>query len=214
MAVLVVCTAWTGAARSAPALTAQQQTELATLKGQLADPDRTAKTKREAALLLLTRPYPQAGELLAAFLANPANRAAQIAITEAVSESGIVKVEFVDPLMAMLTGTEPSLRVPAAKALAAARNFGVLDRFAKLLGDAKTDRAICLAVVGALGRILDKQAVDLLIGLLGNRDEPIRNAACDSLAKLTSIRAFGRDSRQWRKWWRENKDKKQSDWLA
>jgi len=185
-----------------------------TLKRQLAEPDRTAKTKREAALLLLTRTYPQAAKLAWEFLTDKTNQPARIAIAEAIAESGITRAEFVKPLLEMLTGAEPALRVPAANALSAFKDAGVPEEFIRLVTNRKTDRAVRLAVIGAMQRIFDKKAINTLVGLLHDPDEGIRNAACDSLAKLTNIRGFGRNPRLWRKWWQENKDKKRSDWLA
>ena len=68
------------------ALTPDQRTELKTLSTQLEDPSRSPKTKREAATLLLTRPYPQALAALKQFLRDDSNRAAQVAIAEAEEE--------------------------------------------------------------------------------------------------------------------------------
>lgn len=203
-----------GVAWSAPPLTAQQQMELDTLKTQLADATRAAKTKHEAALLLLTRPYPQAAAVAAEFLADASNRPAQIAIANAIAQSAQTDKAFVKPLLAMLTGAEPAVRAPAAGALAAYKDNGVVDAFARLVGDPKTDRAVRLAIIASMQRMLDKKAITALIGLLRDRDVAIRNAACDTLANLTNIRHFGHDPARWRRWWNRSKDKPQSEWLA
>ena len=76
------------------------------------------EAKREAALLLLTRSYPQATALLKAFLGDSSNRPAQVAVAEAIAHSGRTRPAFVQPLLAMLTGKEPSVRAAAANALA------------------------------------------------------------------------------------------------
>ena len=214
LGVLLGVAASAGAASGIPPRSAGQRLELEMLKQQLAEPDRTAKTKHEAAVLLLNRTYPQAAEALRDFLADATNRAAQIAIAQAIAESGVTRQEFVQPLLEMLTGEELSVRQPAANALAAYKNHGVLDEFIKLVSDRKTDHSTRLAIIAAMQRILDKRAIDALVRLLGDADEAVRNAAGDSLIKLTNIRAFGRDPRRWRKWWQQNKDKKRSDWLA
>ncbi|GAH89384.1 unnamed protein product, partial [marine sediment metagenome] len=197
-----------------PSLTSAQRIELETSKAQLSDPSRTAKTKREAAILLLTRPYPQATAALRGFLSDETNRPAQIAVAEAVAESGQTHKDFVKPLLAMLTGAEPSLRPPAASALAAYKDPGVLDALIKLVANDKTPHGARLAIIAAMQRILDKKAIDALVRLLDDSEETIRNAACDALTKLTSIRAFGRDRRRWRSWWDRNKQKPRSDWFA
>ncbi|KPK86709.1 MAG: hypothetical protein AMJ81_00515 [Phycisphaerae bacterium SM23_33] len=195
------------------ALTPAERAELEMLSRQLAEPDRAAKTKREAALLLLSRTYPQAAAKVEQFLKDDSNRPAQIAVAEAIAESGQTRQEFVKPLLAMLTGPEPSVRTPAANALAAFKDPGVLDEFVKLVADRRTDPAARLVIIAAMQRILDKKAVDALIGLLDDPEEAIRNAACDSLAKLTSI-PFGRDRGRWKSWWSANKQKPRSVWLA
>ncbi len=197
-----------------PQLTPAERTELLTLKAQLADPARTATTKREAALLLLMRSYPQASAALRDFLADAANRPAQIAVAQAIAASGHAREEFVEPLWGMLTGPEASVRVPAADALAAYRDAEVLERLITLAAGAQTDRQTRLAVIAAMQRVLDKRAIDALVKLLDDAEEPIRNAAADSLTKLTNIRAFGRDARRWKSWWARNKGKPRTDWLA
>lgn len=197
-----------------PSLTAAQRMELETSKAQLSDPARTAKTKREAALLLLIRPYPQATAALRDFLADETNRPAQIAVAEAVAQSGQTHKDFVKPLLAMLTGGDPSVRGPAANALAAYKDHGALDALVELVLAPQTERDTRLVVISAMQRILDKKAIDVLVRLLNDPDETIRNAACDSLTKLTSIRAFGRDRLQWRSWWSRNRDKPRSTWVA
>jgi len=203
-----------GNAGPAEQLTPDQQIELDTCKAQLSDPARTAKTKREAALLLLTRSYPQATALLKAFLSDSSNRPAQVAVAEAIAHSGRTRPAFVQPLLAMLTGKEPSVRAAAANALARFREPAVLDELIRLAGDVSADRNTRLVVIGALQRVLNKRAVDALVGLLDDADGVIRDAACDALANLTNIRAFGRDPGRWRSWWAQNKDKPRSDWLA
>jgi len=197
-----------------PQLTPSERTELLTLKAQLADPARTATTKREAAMLLLMRTYPEASAALRDFLADPANRPAQIAVAQAIASSGRAREEFVEPLWEMLTGPEASVRTPAADALAAYRDARVLERLVALAASAQTERQTRLAVIAAMQRVLDKKAIDALVKLLDDDEEPIRDAAADSLTKLTNIRAFGRDARRWKSWWARNKDKPRTDWVA
>ena len=182
--------------------------------GQLADPGRSAKTKVEAAGLLLTRPYPQATEKLLEFLGDGANRPAQIAVAEAIALDGLGRAEFAQPLLDLLAGGDPSVRAAAAKALVTYKNGGVVDKLVAVATDAKADRDVRLVTIAALQRVLDKKVVDALVGLLGDGDGAVRDAAAESLIKLTNIRAFGKDPAQWRQWWRENKDRDRSEWLA
>jgi HEAT repeat protein len=195
-------------------LTAEQELELRMFTGQLADPSRAAKTKVEAAELLLSRSYPQASEALGKFLEDPANRMGQIAVAEAIASQGTEQRMFVEPLMAMLTGAEPSVRPAAARALAAYKTGGVADKLLAIARDEKADKTVRLVTISALQRVLDRQAVDVLIQLVDNQDLAIRNAAAESLAKLTNIRDFAGDPKKWKKWWSQNKTKPASAWLA
>ncbi len=197
-----------------PALTPDQQVELETLTAQLSDPDRTAMTKGEAALLLLSRTYPQAGVALRDFLADASNRPAQVAVAGAIVRSGRADRQFVKPLAAMLTCNEPAVRSPAAEALAVCKDCGGLDELIRIFSNRRTGHDIRMAIIPAMQRMLDKKAIDALVSLLDEKDETIRHAACDALTNLTSIHTFGRDARQWKRWWSKNRNKRRSDWLA
>ena len=146
-----------------PELTEAEQTDLRLLTGQLADPARVAKTKLEAAQQLLKRNYPQAAAALRGFLEANDNRPAQIAVAQAIAAGAGDNKVFIDPLMAMLIGTEASVRGPAARALATYKNHGVHDRLMKLVHNPKTERAVRLEVITILQGVLDKKAVDALV---------------------------------------------------
>lgn len=195
-------------------LTETERIDLRLLSGQLADPNRVAKTKLEAAQQLLLRSYPQAAAALRGFLEANDNRPAQIAVAQAIVLSGGQNKDFIDPLMAMLTGSEASVRGPAARALATYKNGGVHEKLMKLVHDPKRERAVRFEIITILQGLLDKRAVDALVQLLDDRDAAIRDAAAVALTTLTSIRAFGNDPVRWKIWWQQNKDKPRTEWLA
>ena len=197
-----------------PPLTETEQTDLRLLTGQLADPARVAKTKLEAAQQLLKRTYPQAAAALRGFLEANDNRPAQIAVAQAIATGAGDNKQFIDPLMAMLTGAEASVRGPAAKALATYKNHGVHARLMKLVHNPKTERAVRLEVITILQGLLDKKAVDALIQLLDDRDAAIRDAAAAALTTLTSIRTFGNDPVRWKIWWQQNRNRPRTVWVA
>ncbi len=199
---------------AAQGLTPEQELELKMFTGQLADPARSAKTKAEAAELLLTRGYPEAAEALKKFLEDAGNRPAQIAVAEAIARAGGGSKAFIEPLLAMLTGGEATVRAPAARALVTYKDQDVTAKLIAIALDPKGDQAVRLVTISALQRVLDKQAVDALVRLVGERDTAIRNAAAESLAKLTNIRTFGSSPAKWRKWWAKSKNKPASEWLA
>jgi HEAT repeat protein len=191
-----------------------EELELRMLTGMVGDGDREAKTRQDAAELLLTRTYAQATEALRAFLADSANRPAQIAVAEAVARHGGGASEFIEPLIAMLTGAEASVREPAARALMTYRNDGVMEKLLGVARDAKAEKAVRLVAISSLRWLLDKRAVDALVTLLDDRDVEIRAAAAETLARMTNIRAFATSAKKWRQWWDQNKNKPATEWLA
>ena len=194
-------------------LTPAQQKELTTLTGQLADPSRSAKTKLEAAELLLAKPYPQAIAALKDFLAGD-NQAARIAVAEAIARTGDPDKSFIEPLLAMLTGEESALHSSAARALATCKNHGITEKLVSIVLDRKRAQSVRVATISALQLVLDKRTVDALVRLLDDSDSEVRDAAADALAKLTNIKAFRTNRRLAKQWWAKNKDRAPSEWLA
>jgi HEAT repeat protein len=220
---LVTLTCWVAslcacaAAPPASSLSSAERIELRTLTGQLAGANRSAETKQEAALLLLTRPYPQAWEALQGFLESDDNHLARIAVAEAIArhpEQVAKRDTYVAPLMSMLTGPEPAVRAPAARALASYQDASVTRQLIDLVTDGACDKGVRLVAIGAFEAMLDKQAVDALVRLLDDTDAEIRDAAIKTLARLTSIQAFGSDSARWKAWWQASKSKPRTDWLV
>ena len=196
-------------------LTDPEQKEFNTLTGQLSDPSRSPKTKLEAAELLLVKQYPQAVEALKDLLAGD-NRAARIAVAQAISRSNgtTPTSDFIDPLLAMLTGSDAEVRPAAAKALAVYKDDAVVDKLVAIASDPKLDRAVRIDTMAALQSALEKRTVDAMVRLLDDRDAAIRDAAADALANLTNIKAFRTNRRLAKQWWNRNRDKPPSKWLA
>lgn len=188
--------------------------ELQTLRGQLGDADREIKTRIEAAQILLARATPEADAIVLAFLNESKNPAAQMAVAEAIANRKDDREAFSKPLLAMLTGTEPTVRASAARALAAGRNRSTLGKLTALALEAKHDPAVRLVVVQALQRVPEREAVETLVRLLRDGDDALRSAAADSLAKLTNLRSYGADPQAWDAWWAKHKDKKPLEWYS
>lgn len=196
------------------ALSETEQSELTMLTGQLSDPERSAKTRVEAAALLLNRANPQATEALVAFLSDSSNPPAQIAVAQAVAQQHGGHEMFVEPLLTMLTGPDPQARAAGGSALATYEGDEVIDRVIAIASDARRPQEIRLAAIASLSGMLDKRAVAAMIRLLGDPQETLHDAAASALVRLTNIRAFGGDSGEWKRWWQRNKDREQSQWLA
>ncbi len=195
-------------------LTPSEQLELQTLTGQIADATRSTKTRREAAELLLNRPHPQAAEALRGLLADSTNTTAQVAVAEAIELRGGGQDMFIQPLLEMLTGEEPSVRNAAGRALAAYKDAEVTDKLIAIAADKDSPNDVRLVAIRSLELILDERVLEAMVELLDDPDRQVRSAAGESLAKLTSIRTFGADPAAWKRWWAANKDKDRSEWLA
>ena len=121
-------------------------------------------------------------------------------------------MSFVEPLIVLLTGDEPSVHSPAARALAMYKVPEVTDKIVKIALNSTLERQVRQASLISLGRMLDKRAVDCLIKLLDDPDPAMSKSAQDSLAELTNVRSM--DIRDWKKWWRKNKNKNRDQWVA
>lgn len=191
----------------------ERQRELRTLQNQLTDPARTARTRLEAARMLLGRTSAEAEKILLQSLSDSSNPQAQAAVAEAVAHDGGAGEAFVEPLMAMLLGDDPGVRSPAARALVSFRDHGVRGRLLQIAGDGRRLRDVRIATIEALQRVLTRECIEVLIDLLGDADPAVRIAAADSLRRMTNIPDYGTSRALWESWW--SKQKKLSDplWL-
>ncbi|MHC4294625.1 MAG: HEAT repeat domain-containing protein, partial [Planctomycetota bacterium] len=197
-----------------PPLAAAELKELETLANQLAEPGRSTKTRFEATELLLNREHPRAVRILQNLLGDSNNRPAQLAIAETIARRGEGPGELVGPLGILLTGDEPSVRQAAGRALATYKDDIVRDMLIEAAGEQQQDREVRLIAIRALHRMPDKRVVKAMVALLDDADKDIRDAAGETLGKLTRIRAFGLDPETWKRWWTRNKQKDRSEWLA
>lgn len=198
---------------SAP-LTDAEQMELRIWSAQLREANRTPKVRLEAAGGLLTREYAQARKILRETLLDSTNVAAQTAVAEAIALQGGGRKEFVDPLLKLLTGDEPSVRTSAARALATYKDQDVTGKLVAVALDRDTGRDIRIVAIEGMQSLLEKSSVDALIQLLDDKDPSVRKASLEALEKMTNITAFKGDTREWKRWWMRNKNRPRSVWLA
>ena len=193
-------------------LTKAEEVELTNSVDQLTDRSRDAKTKAEAADLLLTRSYPQAAEAIKGLLQDGGNVAAQTAMAEGIARHG-GRSEYVGPLMVMLIGADPFARSAAGRALVTYKDPAVMRQMIGLALDTGRDKSARLPAIIALKRVLDKEAVDALVKLLDDRDAAVRDTAMESLEILTNIRDFN-EAGPWKAWWEQNKNRDRLEWLT
>ena len=183
------------------------------LSSQLTDRSRSKQARIEAAKLLLQRNYPQAIRILQERMIDNSDPTCQIAICQAIIQTGIARKQFVAPLLAILkNSSNPAVRASAADALIVHRRFGSLDRMIKLLMDRKTNPNTKITIISALSKTLDKRAVEALVVLTADRDKSVRHSACMALVEMTNITTFDEDSKKWKSWWENNKQKSDEAW--
>lgn len=200
-------------ATEAPALTARESSEFETLQTQLSLGNRTEQTRLDAAKILLTKTYPQAAELLSRLLYDSARPATRIAIAQAIAEDSSARPEFRDPLLDMLKSESPNVQLAAAQALATFNDHQTVAMLVDLAENRKNPREMRLAVISALRRCLQPEAIEVLIELLKDRDMVVRNTAAESLEHLTGMESFGVNYRRWRSWWDERDFQTKTQWL-
>lgn len=191
-----------------------QQEELKIWSEQLADRETSPRTKRQAANLLVRRSYPEATKVLLDFLAGKNHQQAKIAIADSLAAGGDpTRKEFIEPLMDMFVGGEPEVRAAAGRALMVYRDDGdgVIERLIEVMRDPAQDRAVRLETMSVLQNVLDKRVVGALVASLEAEDPAVREAALDTLPKLTKIYGYSRP--QWRRWWETNQRKPLSEML-
>ncbi|RLC67712.1 MAG: hypothetical protein DRI52_10535, partial [Chloroflexi bacterium] len=159
-----------------PSLSRQEQAKLQMLSSQLTDRNRSKQARIEAAKLLLQRNYPQAIHILQERLIDNSDPTCQIAICQAIIQTGIAQKQFVAPLLAILkNSSNPAVRASAADALIVHKRFGSLDRMIELLTDRKTNPNTKITIISALSKTLDKRAVEALVVLTADRDKSVRH---------------------------------------
>jgi HEAT repeat protein len=89
--------------------------------------------------------------------------------------------------------------------------LAALIRFAADRGKPRRSR---LAVVGALGSFVKKEAAASLLGLMNDDSEEtqIRDAVPEPLIRMTGLQQFGDDTRQWSAWWKSVANQPDREW--
>ncbi len=195
-------------------MTSTEQLEMDTLWEMLNAPDSPPKTRYQAAVLLLAKTHPRAGQILLEALSSRRTAAASAAVAQAVAETNQCRPAFIEPLFVLLTENDEQVRLWAAAALSTSHQEQVLGRLCAISEDTAQPAGTRTAAISALARMLDDPSIEMLIHLLDDKNPDVRLAAAGALARLTGIHAFGSDSASWQAWWGQNKAKPHERWLA
>lgn len=202
-------------ARSAQAATATQPaaatpTDPATvlLSKSAAQADRD-----EAALQLFSFQTPEARSMLLNALRNGGHDVL-LAVARALADDPHPDPQFVEPLAALLGG-ERNLNEAAARALARLGNFpAARQHLLEFARDGHESVGSRVAVVHALGSIVDRQVAAELVNLLNDPHEAdaIQSAAAAALLDMTGLGDLGSQPDGWKKWFDANSAKPDDAW--
>ncbi len=196
-------------------LSSEQEKDLKLLMGVLSDTRIDDAKRRDAAGALLSRRWPAADKALSAALGQSTEPTTPRLIAQAIAQADDPPRLLVEPLFALLSHAEPTLRKAAASALARYSDRHVLMRLIRLTQDEKSDQAQRLAAVDALAEQYQARAVGALVTLADPAwPQPIREYAMARLAETTGISEFGYDAAAWRRWWDQVKDLPPQRWLS
>lgn len=190
-----------------------QQVELNTLRAQLLEPGRQEQTRYESARMLISRDWPQADRLLVQALADASSPAAQVAVAQAIAQDLPRNRGFIEPLQALLGDSQQAVRSATALALASYQDPAATRVLLGMARDRSAPVPVRLTSIGALGGVLSRESVDVLLDCLADPSPAIRRQAATTLEQLTGQQGLGTNQHAWQRWWSANRDKPRSAWL-
>ncbi len=174
------------------------------LLAKLNDKSVSDAEKAIAAAELVSMPRPKGPDAVLGVLKS-GNPAAMRAVMGAIVSTGRVDDSYIKPLAGVLVGKDQTLRLPAALALAAFDQRITTEYLITISLERRNARDIRLTAIKALGRIISKYSVDVLVHLMADRDAAICSAAGKSMAALTGRKSFKTDFAAARAWWIKNR---------
>lgn len=180
------------------------------LREALVDPSAKQEQRDLAAKRLLSRPGPEARQVLRDALQNIQTSGVALAAARALADTPTPDPGFVTPLFALLEPNSPKPLIDAASmALGAYKDDpNVLPRLLGLARDG-ADEKVRLAAIRAAGTFVDKRVAQTMLNLMDRTAQPasINDAAERALAYMTGIPAETTELEQWLNWWNQNRDK-------
>jgi len=203
------------AAAARPGEPSKADPELVRLRDFVVGADRTLATRRDAAEVLLDKDTPGAREVLIEVLSGPSPSEPVLAVLEAIGGRESAPSAFVEPLMALLrSDDEPTRRATAAAFAPYQGNDKVRTRLKDLACAPDAPVAARVAAVQALGRLIDKSSIEVLVRLTGDPKPPVAAAAAEALADMTGLKDFGASHDAWAEWWKKHEQDSDAILLA
>lgn len=161
----------------------------------------TLQARRTAARELLRQSWLDTPARLAAILSG-SNRPARVAVSQALADSReFLDDRYIEPLVALLSDSEPEPRQAAAVALATYGSPIVVQRLERLLAEAEASPQCKLAAIDALGNMTQPAALGVLLALTSDSASPLCRPALSALERATA-QDFANDPQKALDWWR------------
>lgn len=129
--------------------------------------------------------------------------------------SELVYADAVEPAVSRVFDDEGRVRRvarAAVRALAEAHPAAVVERLEPIARDAEAKEERRLLAIDALGETREPLAAGALIPLLEDPAKEIASAARSALVTVTR-QDFGADTKKWRAWWSDNRERHRLEWL-
>ncbi|MCP4247101.1 MAG: HEAT repeat domain-containing protein [bacterium] len=196
----------------------QQTADLDRTRTIITDLKASAEVRRIGAVDLLRLPYPAATDLAVEILSGHGDPLPRVAMCEAIWNVGTAQPEvlserLIDPLLALLASTGPTLRSKAALALSGYRDGGVAQKLGDLGADGEMPMPQRLAAIDALAPNVDqRQVVGQLIRLLAVDRTELRSKVLAALRPAAG-EDYGANVAAWQQWWAAKEGLDQVAWL-
>lgn len=160
---------------------------------------------------LLRLGWSETPKRLAAILCGN-NAPAKVAVAIVLSDSPAQLLPaYVEPLIEALADPAAEVRHAVGGALAAYRDGGVVPRLRAVALDESKDRAVRMAAIETLGRMVRREAIGALIDALAQTDSTLREPALAALEQATGL-SFGGDAPAALAWWTETRGLPSAEW--
>ena len=189
--------------------------ELARLRDFLTGTDRTFATRRDAADVLIEKNNAETRAILVEVLAAPVPSKATLAVLDVLAARESAHEALIDPLFGLLRSDDEPTRRAAALALGAYQgNQKVLEGLRDLASTSTAGTGARLAAVQALSQVMDKRAMEALVGLTSDPQRTVADAAAAALADMTGIPDLPASAKAWNRWWEAHRNVPESELLA
>lgn len=194
---------------------ANRATELKLLLGILREPKLDNAQRRDAAMGLIRRGWPDAIAELESDLRPDGDAGTYRAIAQAVAATaGQAPESLAPPMLKLLASADESLAADLGVALSRYPSSEIVNELVTVVQDDSTSPSHRRAAILALGHHRTQFVAGVLVDLLAKeKPGPMRDATSQALANLTGITAYGDDAERWRRWWQSHQTLFQRQWL-